>query len=255
MGGYLAGMMPPGKKDPIGGLKAMRNMVSGHALAYDAIHQADPDAKVSFNMYTAEFTVGRTAPKTAEQKATEHIVSDTDFADFVVNQGREDGGSSKLDYAAFDYYCKFHLRLPFKFPRADTWEVYPEGIYKAVHRYHDRYHLPVLIAENGVATWDGAPRADGWTRSSYTVAHVKQVQRAIAEGVPVMGYIQWSITDNYEWGTFGPRFGLYAVDCRNGNFKRVATDGVDAFKAIIAGRGATPALEARFPAPRLASGF
>ena len=139
----------------------------------------------------------------------------------------DQGRKGTLDYASFDYYCRFKITLPFVFPRADTWEVYPEGFYKALHRYHDLYHLPVLVAENGMATWDLAPRADRWTRSAYTVAHVKQMQRAIAEGVPVLGYVHWSITDNYEWGTYDSRFGLYRVDVNDRSYDRSATPAVE----------------------------
>jgi beta-glucosidase len=257
MGGYLAGMMPPGRQDPFAGVRALRNMVTGHRLAYMAIHANDPDAQVSFNMYTAEFAVGafgglEAEPNTTpEQQAKQRITSDLFFMDQVASAGPEPGRKGTLDFASFDYYCKFKVGLPFVFPRADTWEVYPEGFYKALHRYHDRYHLPVLVAENGMATWDGAPRADRWTRSGYTVAHVKQLQRAVAEGVPVLGYVHWSITDNYEWGSFSPRFGLFSVDCRHQNFARIPADGVQAFKAIIAEGGVTDAIAKRYPPPGL----
>jgi beta-glucosidase len=255
MGGYLAGMMPPGRQDPLGGLRALKNMVAGHKLAYQAVHANDPEAMVSFNMYTAEYATGffgaEAAPNgTPEQQAKQRITSDLFFMDQVVGDPAQ-GRKGTLDYASFDYYCKFKISLPFVFPRADTWEVYPEGFYKALHRYHDRYHLPVLVAENGMATWDLAPRADRWTRSAYTVAHVKQMQRAMAEGVPVLGYVHWSITDNYEWGSFSPRFGLFSVDCRHQDFTRRAGDGVQAFKSIIAEGGVTDALTRRYPAPGL----
>jgi beta-glucosidase len=251
IGGWLSPMMPPGKVAPLAGLRAMRRMIQAHGEAYDAVHAEDRDARVSFNMYTAEWAFGApSAPLSVEDtrdpvKVAEHeICSDTAFADALMAEG-----SRKLDYAALDYYCKFRLYLPFVFPRADTWEVYPEGLYNALKRYHTRYKLPVLIAENGMATYDLAPRRDRWTRSAYTVAHLQQVQRAMADGVPVLGYIHWSITDNYEWGSFSPRFGLFTVDCRRGDFTRRRADGAEAFNEIIRAGGVTDALSARWPAP------
>jgi hypothetical protein len=34
----------------------------------------------------------------------------------------------------------------------------------------------------------------------------------VAAGVPVRAYLHWSLVDNYEWGTYEPRFGLYGLD-------------------------------------------
>ncbi len=43
--------------------------------------------------------------------------------------------------------------------------------------------------------------------------HLKELQRATAEGVPVGGYFYWSSQDNLEWTAgFGNRFGLIYVD-------------------------------------------
>ncbi|HEY9720487.1 MAG TPA: family 1 glycosylhydrolase [Oscillatoriaceae cyanobacterium] len=258
MGGWLGGGMPPGKTNPIAGLAAMHTMVQAHALAYDAIHRVEPDAKVSFNMYTADWTLGEAPATTPEARAGQQLTSDTAFADQAMGtaflQGkRGHTNSSKLDFACFDYYCKFHLRLPFALPRQDTWEVDPQGLYKALVRYHNRYGLPVLVAENGMATWNHQARADHWTRSAYIVAHVQQLQRAIAAGVPVLGYFQWSITDNYEWGSFSPCFGLFSVDCRDQNFTRVPADGAAAYRAVIGAGGVTPAIAAEYPPPHAAA--
>ena len=253
-GGYLTGMMPPGRKSALAGLRAMKHMVEGHKRAYDAIHAGDARAQVSFNMYTAEWAVGvgnkaSTEGKTATDRAREAITSDTEFMDQVMGinpDGSRAEWGPKVDFAAFDYYCKFKFTLPFVFPRPDTWEVYPQGFYKAIKRYYNRYKLPVLIAENGMATHNLEPRKDGWTRSAYTVAHIQQMQRAIAEGVPVMGYVHWSITDNYEWGTFSPRFGLYRVECRDKNYTRIPTDGVKALVDVIAYGGVTQPMLAKY---------
>jgi beta-glucosidase len=47
----------------------------------------------------------------------------------------------------------------------------------------------------------------------YLRNYLIQLQRAIAEGVPVRGYFLWSLMDNFEWiFGFEKRFGLYRVD-------------------------------------------
>ncbi len=84
--------------------------------------------------------------------------------------------------------------------------------------------LPVLVAENGMATrvHEGrhAPRPDGWTRPAFLRAHVAELLEAIRDGANVAGYLHWTLADNYEWGSYQPRFGLHGVD-RTGDTPRV----------------------------------
>ena len=49
-----------------------------------------------------------------------------------------------------------------------------------------------------------------WSTSSGPLAGV---QRCLADGIDVRGYIHWSLLDNFEW-IFGyrPRFGLVSVN-------------------------------------------
>ena len=54
----------------------------------------------------------------------------------------------------------------------------------------------------------------------------------------VIGYNYWSLTDNYEWGSYTPRFGLYTVDVlHDPTLTRVPTDAVPAYRAITAANG------------------
>jgi beta-glucosidase len=64
------------------------------------------------------------------------------------------------------------------------------------------------------------------------------VQRAIGEGVKVVGNNHWSLTDNYEWGSYRARFGLYTVDVvGDPALQRRPTDAVPAYRSIIADQG------------------
>ena len=93
---------------------------------------------------------------------------------------------------------------------SDTgWEIYPEGIYNVLMSYHNRYHMPMMITENGMAD------AIDQYRPKYVVSHLYNVERAIADGANVQGYFHWALTDNYEWGNgFSKRFGLIGVDLK-----------------------------------------
>lgn len=76
--------------------------------------------------------------------------------------------------------------------------------------------LSMYITENGCATVDtpdSLGRIDDTDRVMYMRTCLGELQRAVAEGVPVAGYFHWSAQDNFEWAAgFGERFGLVHVD-------------------------------------------
>lgn len=119
------------------------------------------------------------------------------------------------------------------------WEIYPEGLYQSIMHVKNQWNKPVFITENGVAD-----KSDRY-RAGFIVAHVQQIKRAIDDGAEVVGYLHWSLMDNYEWQEgYRPeaKFGLCRID-RNGNnngqqkqqtdFARHITKGAEAFKIII----------------------
>ncbi len=113
----------------------------------------------------------------------------------------------KLDFIGIDYYYGLSVD---KF-----WDVklQPEGIYYALRSYHNRFtRLPLHVVENGMATDNGKPRDAGHTRGDDVRDTVYWPQRAKADGMNLIGYHYWSLTDNYEWGSHRVRFGLYTVD-------------------------------------------
>jgi beta-glucosidase len=86
------------------------------------------------------------------------------------------------------------------------WDIYPRGLYELLVRVR-RYNLPVFILENGICTEDDNTRWD------FIREHLKGLRMAMDKGVKVLGYIYWSLIDNYEWDKgFGPRFGIIGVD-------------------------------------------
>jgi beta-glucosidase len=112
-------------------------------------------------------------------------------------------------------------------------------LHQALHYYHTLFpDLPILIAENGFA---GEPF--GEQRGEQLAAHVRAIQRAVAEGIDVRAYCVWSITSNREWGL--PQepasdFGLYYVDMDgDAELQRRETPSVDVYRKLIEGRGAS----------------
>jgi beta-glucosidase/6-phospho-beta-glucosidase/beta-galactosidase len=107
-------------------------------------------------------------------------------------------------------------------------------------------HLPLWLVENGMATRVVAnraqPRADGWDRPRYLREHLGAVVDAVTDGAPVTAYLHWSLVDNYEWGTYEPRLGLFGMDRSDpgGAVRWMDTDAqgddaAGAFQRIVAG--------------------
>ncbi|MGO4256416.1 family 1 glycosylhydrolase [Marmoricola sp. RAF53] len=93
------------------------------------------------------------------------------------------------------------------------WAYRPDALGIAVrHAWEVTGGVPVLVTENGIATDDDERRI------AYTGEALRHLSEAMADGVDVRGYLHWSAVDNYEWGHWGPTFGLIAVD--RGTFVR-----------------------------------
>lgn len=185
-----------------------------HDAVYDHIHDVQPGAMVSSN------------------------VAYIPAAEDVINGAFVDRIGARLDYLGIDYYYGFspHSVLT-QFPdptKLWTLSLQAEGIYYALDHYARRFPgMPLYIVENGMPTENGRPRADGYTRADLLRDTVYWLQRAAADGMNVMGYNYWSLTDNYEWGSYTPRFGLYTVDVlHDPELIRRPTDAVAAYRAI-----------------------
>jgi beta-glucosidase len=96
------------------------------------------------------------------------------------------------------------------------WEVVPEGLTELLLRLHRDWRLPpVYVKENGAAFVDHAldGRVHDRERTDYIAQHIGAVADALAQGVPMAGYMVWSLLDNFEWASgYAKRFGIVHVD-------------------------------------------
>ena len=138
--------------------------------------------------------------------------------------------SQKTDFLGLNIYSGTYVRasadgspeeLPFpaQYPRADSvWlRLMPQCIYWGPRFVHELYGVDAIyITENGCG-YDEEPVTNGEVfdlhRRDFLRNHLREVHRAIADGVPIRGYFLWSFMDNYEWEDgYQRRFGIVHVD-------------------------------------------
>lgn len=131
--------------------------------------------------------------------------------------------ADKIDYISANIYEPFRTgRSAGNAANAPKWwEFGIDGdIYRSlILAYNDgNRSLPIFMGENSVAYEQpvGEPaveRSDGWNRERYLKTYLMEIVRCIAEGVPVRGYLYWSLVDDFEWDAgFAPRLGLFNYD-------------------------------------------
>ena len=158
----------------------------------------------------------------------------------VYSMSRERG----TDYLGLDIYDPFAAAYAPKLPtprrvrerepllHTPLWEnrYDPREFGEVIRGYaEDSGGLPILVLESGMCHRQpkggpALPRRDGLTRDVFLKRMLGEVAACLAEGIDIGAYSFWSLTDNYEWGSFEPRFGLYEYDFARGEIKD--TDGL-----------------------------
>jgi beta-glucosidase/6-phospho-beta-glucosidase/beta-galactosidase len=128
------------------------------------------------------------------------------------------------DFIGLNYYRHMYMKNFKPVHGADeeltqnpNYAIYPEGMYRALTTINEKiieplkkltppHNIPVYVTENGIATDDEEQR------ERFLKMYLASVSRAMKDGVPVKGYIHWSLLDNYEWGSYDKHYGIYAVD-------------------------------------------
>lgn len=88
-----------------------------------------------------------------------------------------------------------------------NYEFYPEALANVIRKAAKEISIPIMVTENGIATADDTRRIEFIRRA------LGGVMDCIEEGIPVIGYMHWSLMDNFEWMMgFSQTFGLIAVD-------------------------------------------
>ena len=122
---------------------------------------------------------------------------------------------------------------------AIQWAVTPDALYWGPKFLYERYKLPFMITENGMSSHD-VISLDGQVhdpqRQDYMHRYLLAYKRAAEEGVDAIGYLAWSLMDNYEWANgYTDRFGLVYVDYATQ--ERIVKDSFRWYKTVMETNG------------------
>lgn len=119
------------------------------------------------------------------------------------------------------------------------WPMAPEVMYWSARFLYERYGKPIMISENGMAEHDWVcldGKVHDTYRIDYTHRYLREFMRAADEGIPLMGYLHWTLMDNYEWAEgYTQRFGLVYIDYRT--HQRIIKDSAYWYRDVIASNG------------------
>jgi beta-glucosidase len=241
----------------------VENLVRGHARAYHAIHELQPQAQVGVAINYRSMVPARSwslldrIPVSLQNQIYNNAFHDaltTGKLNMVFKRVSIPEAANTQDYIGVNYYSrdevKFDLTKPGEmfgsssFPKGALLSTtgflanVPEGMFDALKWAH-RYNLPIMVTENGVEDDKDS------LRPRYTIEHLYQIWRAANFNWRVKGYFHWSLVDNFEWERgWTQRFGLWGLDVETQ--KRIRRPSVDMYEAICKENGISSELVERF---------
>jgi beta-glucosidase/6-phospho-beta-glucosidase/beta-galactosidase len=240
---YVAGFWPPGEHrsaasviafGPFRGaaVRAMDRMSDAHNDLYDWAHARYPEIKMglahNLAFYTSRGLLGGLIAH---------------FTDDLMNWRFPERARGRMDFFGMNYYgaewidgTKLVIDPSVEYSESGR-AIEPEGLYLLLKEIHQRFPgPPIIVTENGIAD------STDILRPSYLIEHLQAVAQARADGVPVIGYIHWTLSDNFEWSDgYCPKFGLAAVDRAHG-LRRVPRASYALFRDIVTTREITAAM-------------
>lgn len=200
---YLVGHWPPNRASKWHTWCVANNLAHAHNQAAKAIHGINRRYKVSIAKNTSYVYAGDDAWLSRVSATVLQYLRDDYFLKKVIKQ---------CDWLGVNYYFSdrvygYRVHNPDEKVNDLGWDMSPENLQFALERLYEKYELPIIITENGLADGEDADRQ--WWLTQTLLA----MDKAMKNGVKVEGYMHWSLLDNFEWDKgFWPRFGLAAVD-------------------------------------------
>ncbi len=189
------------------------------------------------------------------------------FKEKDINIKMEDGDEEILkegvvDFYTFSYYMSictsaapnknmtagnlvFGNKNPYLEASEWGWQIDPKGLRYVLNEIYDRYHIPVMVVENGLGARDTLEE-DGSIKDVYRIdylrKHIEQMKEAVEDGVDLMGYTPWGCIDlvSASTGEMAKRYGFIYVDKYDdgtGTLERKKKDSFYWYKKVIESNG------------------
>ena len=241
--GYETGIFAPGIQDRRLAMQAAHNLLLSHGLAMQALRA---DGCSSALGIVLNLSPVQPASAAAEDGTAAHLEDGRlvrwymdalfhgrypqDVVDFLgadapqVQAGDLAVIAQPMDFMGLNYYSRAVVSAQGPWDAKQSglaltdmgWEIYPEGLTELLLRLHRDYKVPPLfVTENGGAFKDALQdgRVHDAGRTAYIASHIAAVGEALRQGVPMAGYMVWSLLDNFEWASgYEKRFGIVHVD-------------------------------------------
>jgi len=202
---YRNGHWPPASTSFWRASKVYRHLAVAHNRTYKLLHAMRRTYRISFAKHSIHMYPGDDAWLSRMSAGIGQWLFDDYWVRKVIRH---------TDYLGVNYYVSqrvygYRIHNPEDKINDLGWPMEPGDLEHILDRLYHKYKKPILITENGVA--DAQDQYRKWWISESILA----MQRAMDQGVALLGYTHWTLTDNFEWdkGRW-PRFGLYGVDYR-----------------------------------------
>lgn len=210
--GYFLNTWPPQKKNDIfNTLKVYYNLTLVHKSAYKILKKHKPSLQIGVAHNTGASIAKSKNNPSHRLQAHLNVYGWESWFFNRINKYQDFVG---INWYHTNYWKLFAPANP-KTPVNDMgWYMEPSRLYDIIMRHSKKFKKPVIVTETGVA--DAKDQYRQWWIEESILA----VNRALAEGADVRGYLYWSLLDNFEWAEgWWPKFGLVEVD-RENNMKR-----------------------------------
>ena len=182
---------------------------------------------------------------TAEEEAllkenTVDFISFSYYVSICAGRGGEEGGGNILG----------GKKNPYLKASAWGWQIDPVGLRYTLNRFYDRWQKPLFVVENGIGAKDeliedgrGGKTVDDDYRIDFLAAHLRELGKAMEDGVSVLGYTAWGCIDLVSASTaqMSKRYGFIYVDRNDdgsGTLTRYKKKSFYWYKNVIASNGA-----------------